>query len=83
MDHPLCEDCAKSLIEDLETALRQSEDDNKGYEGFLRTMDEERGDTAGVDQALRACRQEEKELRRQLEELEQERVETEVQFIIN
>ena len=77
VDHPLCEDCAKSLIEELETALRQSEEDNKGYELFLRTMDE-REERAGLEEELRICRQEERELKRQITELEQERIQIEV-----
>ena len=78
IDHPLCEDCAKTLIENLETALRNSEEENKRYEGYLRTLSQEKGEGEELDDQLRGYRKEEKELKRQIAALEEERLRIEV-----
>ena len=78
IDHPLCEDCAKTLIENLETALRNSEEENKRYEIYLRALNEEEKDGKDLGDQLRGCRQEEKELKRQIAALEEERLQIEV-----
>lgn len=78
IDHPLCEDCAKTLIENLETTLRNSEEENKRYEGYLRALNEEKRGGEELDNQLRGCRQEERELKRQIAALEEERLQIEV-----
>lgn len=77
VDHPLCEECTDTLLDQLDLQLDFTEKECKQYNDFLNNMDtdEETVDLKTLDDELRKLQIEEKDLREQLEKVESERAE--------
>ncbi|XP_064646043.1 beclin-1-like [Lineus longissimus] len=76
VDHPLCEECTDTLLDQLDQQLRITEDECKEYRDFLEKLgtNQETVDEAALDSELEQLRSEEKALDQQLESIESERL---------
>ena len=74
IDHPLCEECTDTLLDQLDQQLKITEDELKDYKVFFNKLtDKPSLDGDALSKELAALRKEEEELIRQLEEIEMER----------
>lgn len=74
VDHPLCEECTDSLLNQLDDQLKITEEECKDYRNFLEKL-ENNGDTTDesqLDDELKQLRAEEATLREQLHKVESE-----------
>ena len=74
IDHPLCEECTDTLLDQLDQQLKITEDELKDYKIFFNKLNDKPlldGDALSTE--LAGLRKEEEELIRQLEEIEMER----------
>eukprot|EP00096_Caligus_rogercresseyi_P016831 TRINITY_DN983_c0_g3_i1.p1 TRINITY_DN983_c0_g3~~TRINITY_DN983_c0_g3_i1.p1 ORF type:complete len:426 (+),score=128.62 TRINITY_DN983_c0_g3_i1:90-1367(+) len=46
-DHPLCEECADSLLEAMDSRLRSAEEEAQEYQAYLKRLESERSSDAG------------------------------------
>lgn len=72
VDHPLCEECTDTLLDNLDLQLKITEDDCKDYREFLEQLSskKETVDEAALDEELRQLEAEEEALKVQLEDAE-------------
>ncbi|XP_029649639.1 beclin-1 [Octopus sinensis] len=77
VDHPLCEECTDTLLDQLDRQLYFTEEECKQYKDFLLNLDnaEEKEDLETLDNELKQLEKEEMLLREQLEKVETERSE--------
>ncbi|XP_015777887.1 PREDICTED: beclin-1-like [Acropora digitifera] len=74
IDHPLCEECTDTLLDQLDQQLKITDDELKDYNVFFNKLNEKPSvDTDALSKELAELRKEEEELVRQLEEVEKER----------
>ena len=74
IDHPLCEECTDTLLEQLDKQLKITEDEQKDYHEFLNKLNDQQAlRTESLSQELEEFRKEEAELVMKLESIEQER----------
>lgn len=74
IDHPLCEECTETLLDQLDQQLKITDDELKDYNVFFNKLNEKPSvDTDALSKELAELRKEEEELVRQLEEVEKER----------
>ena len=74
VDHPLCEECTDTLLDQLDQQLRITEDELKDYKVFFNKLNDKPSlDTEALSKELTDLRKEEEELIRKLEEVEKER----------
>lgn len=74
VDHPLCEECTDTLLDQLDEQLKITEDELKDYKVFFNKLNDKPAlDTEGLSKELTDLRKEEEELIRKLEEVEKER----------
>lgn len=76
VDHPLCEECTDSLLNQLDDQLHIAEEELHDYKHFLEEIgkcENNEDDDAELDSELEKLRKEEYELLSQLETLESER----------
>ncbi|XP_014677324.1 PREDICTED: beclin-1-like [Priapulus caudatus] len=75
VDHPLCEECTDTLLDQLDQQLKMTEDECKEYRDFLEQMQERpSGDAlAGLDEQLSRLRMQEQMLTEQLQMIDNER----------
>lgn len=74
VDHPLCEECTDTLLDQLDQQLKITEDELKDYKVFFNKLnDKPTLDTDALSKELAELRNEEEELIRKLEEVEKER----------
>lgn len=74
IDHPLCEECTDTLLDQLDQQLKITDDELKDYKVFFNKLNEKPSvDTDALSKELAELRKEEEELVRQLEEVEKER----------
>ena len=74
VDHPLCEECTDTLLDQLDQQLKITEDELKDYKVFFNKLNDKPAlDTEALSKELTDLRKEEEELIRQLEEVEKER----------
>lgn len=74
IDHPLCEECTDTLLDQLDQQLKITDDELKDYKVFLNKLNDKPsldGDT--LSRELEELRKEEEELIKKLEEIEMER----------
>jgi beclin 1 len=76
VDHPLCEECTDTLLDQLDHQLKITEDECKDYKDFLENLNTkpENVDDAALDDELEHLKAEEEALRQQLEVVEKERM---------
>ncbi|CAH1789427.1 unnamed protein product [Owenia fusiformis] len=74
VDHPLCEECTDSLLDQLDQQLKVTEDECKAYRDFLEELGTggEKVDEEALDKDLDQLRAEAKALGQQLESIEVE-----------
>jgi len=80
VDHPLCEECTDSLLENIEKQLELAEQEAQEYQDYLHNLNEETEDTSCVsslEDDLQQLQLQESQLNQELETLKQEEVETE------
>jgi beclin 1 len=72
VDHPLCEECTDTLLDQLDQQLKTTEDECKDYRDFLERLSSTKVtvDEASLDEELRQLEAEEEVLKSQLEEVE-------------
>lgn len=74
IDHPLCEECTDTLLDQLDQQLKITDDELKDYKVFFNKLNDKPSvDTGALSKELAELRKEEEELIRQLEEVEKER----------
>lgn len=75
VDHPLCEECTDTLLDQLDHQLKITEDECKDYRDFLENLGSNECDVKeeALDEELKQLKAEEEELRKQLESVELER----------
>ena len=74
IDHPLCEECTDTLLDQLDKQLKITEDELKDYKVFFNKLNDKPSlDTEALSKELTELRKEEEELIRKLEEVEKER----------
>ena len=74
IDHPLCEECTDTLLDQLDQQLKITEDELKDYKIFFNKLNDKPSlDGDALSTELAGLRKEEEELIRQLEEIEMER----------
>ncbi|XP_063953505.1 beclin-1-like [Lytechinus pictus] len=76
IDHPLCEECTDSLLDQLDQQLKITEDECKHYRESLEKLTEAEGhgeSNEDLEKELLKLEEEEKEMIKQLEGIEQER----------
>ncbi len=75
VDHPLCEECTDSLLNQLDEQLHIAEVELHDYKSFLEKIgsDDEDENEAELDRELEELRKEEQDLLGQLESIESER----------
>ncbi|CAC5420659.1 BECN [Mytilus coruscus] len=76
VDHPLCEECTDTLLDQLDHQLQITEDECKDYKDFLENLNtkQENIDDNALDDELKQLKSEEEALRQQLEDVEIERI---------
>lgn len=83
VDHPLCEECTDTLLNQLDDQLKITEEECKDYRNFLEKLENNNdcSDDASLDDELKQLRAEESTLREQLHlvETEHETVKKEIQ----
>jgi len=80
VDHPLCEECTDSLLENIEKQLELAEQEAQEYQDYLHNLNEETEDTSCVsslEAELQQLQLQQSELNQELETLKQEEVDTE------
>lgn len=72
VDHPLCEECTDTLLDNLDLQLKITEDECKDYRDFLEQLNSKQDtvDEASLDEELRQLEAEEEALKSQLEDAE-------------
>lgn len=74
IDHPLCEECTDTLLEQLDQQLKITEDELKDYKVFFNKLNDKASlDGDALSKELADLRKEEEELIGKLEEVEMER----------
>ena len=74
IDHPLCEECTDTLLDQLDQQLKITDDELKDYKVFLNKLNDKPSlDTEALSKELTELRVEEEELIRKLAEVEKER----------
>ncbi|XP_064598000.1 beclin-1-like [Liolophura sinensis] len=75
VDHPLCEECTDTLLDQLDNQLRITEDECRDYREFLETLgtSDEKVNEEALDTELAQLRAEEQALQQQLESVSGER----------
>jgi len=74
IDHPLCEECTDTLLDQLDEQLRTAEDELKDYKEFLHKLNEKNPvRDESLAKELEDLEKEENELIAKLEEVENER----------
>lgn len=74
IDHPLCEECTDTLLDQLDQQLKITDDELKDYKVFFNKLNDKPlldGDV--LSEELEELRKEEEELIKKLEEIETER----------
>lgn len=83
VDHPLCEECTDTLLNQLDDQLKITEEECRDYRNFLEKLESNENveDDATLDDELQKLKAEEEVLRQQLKqvELEQKQVLAEIQ----
>jgi len=80
VDHPLCEECTDSLLENIEKQLELAEQEAQEYQDYLHNLNEETEDSSCVsslEAELQQLQLQQSELNQELETLKQEEVDTE------
>ncbi|XP_052814984.1 beclin-1-like [Mya arenaria] len=80
VDHPLCEECTDTLLNQLDEQLKVTEEECRDYRNFLDRLDTvhgEQDEQALLDDELARLRMEEKVLREQLQQVEEEKTKVE------
>ncbi|XP_013407864.1 beclin-1-like [Lingula anatina] len=74
VDHPLCEECTDTLLDQLDQQLKITEDELKDYRDFLEKIEGDGGDIQeeDLDKELSQLKSEESSLMQQLESIESE-----------
>ena len=74
IDHPLCEECTDTLLDQLDQQLKITDDELKDYKVFLNKLNDKPSlDGDALSRELEELRKEEEELIKKLEEIEMER----------
>ena len=74
IDHPLCEECTDTLLDQLDQQLKITESELKDYEVFFDKLNDKPSlDGDALSKELEELRKEEEELIKKLEEIEMER----------
>lgn len=75
IDHPLCEECADALLDQLDQQLKLKEDECKDYKDYLEKLSNgtEEDDPEALEAELSQLKLDEGSLKNQLDELEEER----------
>ncbi|XP_071792495.1 beclin-1-like [Asterias amurensis] len=75
IDHPLCEECTDSLLDQLDQQLKITEDECKHYRESLEKLDdgEDEEDEAALEAQIEMLKADETELMKQLDETDSER----------
>lgn len=83
VDHPLCEECTDTLLNQLDDQLKITEEECRDYRNFLEKLEnnEDKEDDAALDDELQKLQAEEEKLREQLKQVEKEQkqVQAEIQ----
>lgn len=76
VDHPLCEECTDTLLNQLDDQLKITEEECRDYRNFLEKLDvnEDVEDDAALDDELQKLKAEEETLRKQLAQVEKEQI---------
>jgi len=79
VDHPLCEECTDTLLNQLDDQLKITEEECKDYRNFLEKLETsgDNGDDACLDDELKQMQGEEATLREELRKLELEQTQIE------
>lgn len=74
VDHPLCEECTDTLLNQLDDQLKITEEECKDYRNFLEKLENnnDSSDESSLDEELKQLRAEEATLREQLRKVESE-----------
>lgn len=74
IDHPLCEECSDTLLDQMDHQLRIAEDECKDYREFLEQLqnDDLDVDSQNLEQELERLKEEERKLQEELKKIEQE-----------
>ena len=74
VDHPLCEECTDSLLNQLDQQLHTAERELENYKELMKTLEKQDDfDEEALDSELAQLRIEEKELLEELNKVEQDR----------
>lgn len=74
IDHPLCEECTDTLLDQLDQQLKITDDELKDYKVFFNKLNDKPSlDGDAMSKELEELRREEEELIKKLEEIEMER----------
>lgn len=74
IDHPLCEECTDTLLDQLDQQLKITDDELKDYKVFFEKLNDKPSlDGEALSKELEKLRKEEQELIKKLEEIEMER----------
>ena len=74
IDHPLCEECTDTLLDQLDQQLKITDDELKDYKVFFNKLNDKPSlDGDALSKELEDLRREEEELIKKLEEIEMER----------
>ena len=75
IDHPLCEECTDTLLDQLDQQLKISEDEIKDYREFLTKLNKQKAqqDESALSHELSKLKKEEADLVARLEAVERER----------
>jgi len=75
VDHPLCEECTDSLLENIEGQLELAEQEAQEYQDYLNTLNQETEDSSSVsalENELQQLQLQESQLNQELEDLKEE-----------
>ena len=74
IDHPLCEECTDTLLDQLDQQLKITDDELKDYKVFFEKLNDKPSlDGEALSKELEKLRKAEQELIKKLEEIEMER----------